>query len=344
MIRKLLSSSDLLDGPSDDAQTLGHVFLGDVEGRDEAQGVVDGRGQDQHVLLHALGLHLGRVALAAHELDREHQPQSSHVVDHVGEVGLGLAQRAHHLLAADVDVLQDLLVLEGLGHGDPGRARHGVAGVRAAHGPGLLRVHELLPRDDAGQGEPVRDPLGHDEDVRAHAVVLDGEHLARPTEPGLDLVDDQQNVVPVADLADSPQVLGDDGDVAAFAEDGLDDDGRRVGRGGFALQQQLQLLDGVHAAILGVVLAVTTVGRDGTLGTVGKGRGEDPRHQRRIVFAVDGLGPCHGHGPESSAVVRTLHDDDILFLSRVSGEFDGGLDGFGPRIPKEECVEGFVWH
>lgn len=340
----LLAGRNLLNCASNDTASLGHVLLGNVQRRNEPQGVVDGRGQDEHILLHTLGLDLGREPLASDKLTRQHQTQPPDVVDHMGKLFLHSLQHVHHLLAPHVDVVQDLFLLEGLSHGDASRTGNGIAGVGAAHGPGLLRVHQLLSRDDAGQREAVGDALGHDQDVRAHAVVLDGEHLARAAEAGLHLVGDEQDVVLVADLAHALQVRRHHGDVAALAEDGLDEDGGRVGRRRLAQQQQFELLDGVHAAVVGAVLAVAAAFGDGALGAVGERHGEDARHQRRIVLAVDGLGARHGHGAKGAAVVRALHDDDVLLLGRVARQLDRRLDGFGARVPEEERVQRLVRH
>ena len=43
-------------------------------------------------------------------------------------------------------------------------------------------------------------------------------------------------------------------------------------------------------------------------------------------------------------MVGSLHGDDVLLLGGETGDLDGGLDGLGPRVPKEEAVEGRVGH
>ena len=58
-------------------------------------------------------------------------------------------------------------------------------------------------------------------------VVLVAEELARPPQPGLDLVHDEERLVPPAQLLDGrPVVVG--GEVDALALDGLDDEGGHV--------------------------------------------------------------------------------------------------------------------
>ena len=55
--------------------------------------------------------------------------------------------------------------------------------------------------------------------------MLAGEHLARAAEAGLHFVEDQEDVVLVADLSDCVKVARWRRDIAAFTEDRLDDDG-----------------------------------------------------------------------------------------------------------------------
>lgn len=169
------------------------------------------------------------------------------------------------------------------------------------------------------------------------------EHLARAAESALDFVDDEEDVVLVADLADFSEVAWRRRDVSSFAEDGLDEDSCCVARGCFSFKKKLELENGIHAAVLERVFPVRVSG-DGALFAVGEGDGEDAWHERSVVLAVDGLGAGHGHGAECAAVVGALHDDDILLLGCVAGELDGCFDGFGARVPEEERVEGFVWH
>src|SRR5579884_417368 len=87
-----------------------------------------------------------------------------------------LAQPRLELLAALAGVV-DVAALQQVDGGQGGAAADGVAaegaGVAAA-GP----VHDLLAGDDGPQGHAAGDPLGQADDVRGHAPVLDGEHLA----------------------------------------------------------------------------------------------------------------------------------------------------------------------
>src|SRR5262249_49839496 len=87
-------------------------------------------------------------------------------------------------------------------------------------GPGT--AHQLARRGDRRQREPARQALGGDEDVRAYAGVLVPPEPAGAAEPGLDLVEDEQDAVPVRALAQPGEETGRGGYVAALAEDRLD--------------------------------------------------------------------------------------------------------------------------
>jgi len=68
--------------------------------------------------------------------------------------------------------------------------------------------------------------------------------LARAAEPSLDLVDDQEDAVLVADAAQALEVALGRRDVAALAEDGLDDERCRVARRRLLLEEELELRAG----------------------------------------------------------------------------------------------------
>ena len=70
--------------------------------------------------------------------------------------------------------------------------------------------------------------LAEAEQVRLDAEVLEGPHLAGDADAGLHLVEDEQHLVLVAELADGAEELGAEVVVAAFALDRLHDEGRDV--------------------------------------------------------------------------------------------------------------------
>ena len=84
--------------------------------------------------------------------------------------------------------------------------------------------------------------LRADEDVGAHARVLDVEVAPRARVAGLHLVDHEQHPVPVAHLAQPAQERGRRGHVPALAEHGLDQHRGRVARAARLREQQVQLV------------------------------------------------------------------------------------------------------
>src|SRR5439155_6499197 len=77
--------------------------------------------------------------------------------------------------------------------------------------------------------------------VRLHTRVLDGEELARAAEAGLDLVDDQQHAVPVAEFAEAAHEVQRRRNEATLTKDRLDDDRRDTLRRDLRLEEVLKV-------------------------------------------------------------------------------------------------------
>lgn len=173
--------------------------------------------------------------------------------------------------------------------------------------------------------------------------MLNRKHLPRPPVTRLHLIRHQQHAILIADLPELSQVSRRRRHVPALAEHRFDENSRRITRRRLPLQQQLELRHGIHAAVFITVLSARPLGNRAML-AVRKRHRKHTWHQRRVTLSVDGLGARHGHGSEGAAVVGSLHDDDVLLLGGMAGEFDGCFDGLGARVPEEERVEGFVGH
>ena len=119
----------------------------------------------------------------------------------------GDRRTAGKLRAASPGVGDEVLPFDDVERRVRSRARHHVAAIRAAVGAGLPAGHDLGPGQDPRQRQAGRDALGHHEDVGLDVPVVDRKHLAGPAEPGLDLVDDEQDAVLLGDLAQA-RVLG----------------------------------------------------------------------------------------------------------------------------------------
>src|SRR5207253_2705183 len=85
-----------------------------------------------------------------------------------------------------------------------------------------------LPSDHGTQRQAPPDGLGHTDDVRRHARMLDREELAGASHAGLYLVVHQQNPMAIAQPAEPGQEMVWRHDQPAFALNRLDEDGRRV--------------------------------------------------------------------------------------------------------------------
>ena len=76
----------------------------------------------------------------------------------------------------------------------------------------------------------VMSDLGNDQNVRPHTAILDHEVLASPTEAGLNLINDQENAMLVADGSQPLQERIRCRNITPFSEKGFNQDGRCVTR------------------------------------------------------------------------------------------------------------------
>ena len=157
----------------------------------------------------------------------------------------------------------------------------------------------------------------------------DGEELTGTSEAGLDLVGHEQDAVGVGDLAQPAQEARRRHDVAALAEDGLDDErGDLVGEDDLVEEQVEALLPVAGAGVDGVGAA----GRPIAVRVVGV---VDGAGQRLEVAAIDVLGAGQRHGLRGPAVEAAAEGDDGRPAGRHPGQLDGGLDGLGARVREE---------
>src|SRR5712691_7718270 len=101
----------------------------------------------------------------------------------------------------------------------------GIAAEGRAVRAGLPGVHDAAARDEGAEWHSAGDAFGAAEDVWLDAGMLGGPPLAGTTHAGLHFVDDEHDAVLAADALQFLQEEFWRGDVAAFALDGLDDDG-----------------------------------------------------------------------------------------------------------------------
>ena len=158
---------------------------------------------------------------------------------------------------------------------------------------------------------------------------LDREHLAGPPEAGLDLVGDEQDPVLAGDLAEARQEARRRDDVAALAEDRLDDDRRHPVRVDELVEGQVELRLPVAGAGVG------RVGAAGRPIAVRVGRVVDGPGQRLESAAIDVLGGRQRHRLGGPAVVAVAEGEDGRPAGGDPGQLDGRLDRLGARVRQE---------
>ncbi len=191
-----------------------------------------------------------------------------------------------------LQALERPLLLEHVERRERGGAGERVAGVRVAVEEALELVEgaeealvHALARQRRGEREVAAgDALGERHEVGRDALLLAGEHRARPSEARGHLVADQEHAVAVAELAHRPQVaLGVDEDPGGALHERLDDHGG-------------ELVAVLHHQALHV--------RD-------VARLSLPRvEQQRPVERVEQVDPADGHGADGVAVVAVLQADE----------------------------------
>ncbi len=169
-------------------------------------------------------------APVCHQLDGLEQAASPHVAD-VMVVAEALAQAPRQVLALAAHVGQQIVAPDHLLHGERPGAGQRVAeiGVAVLEEAGALgeRLEDLGAHEHgADRREAAAQALGDRHQVRRDALLLAGVQGARAAHAAHHLVEDQQDAVPVADLADALEVAVDRRDGARRgAADRLGDEG-----------------------------------------------------------------------------------------------------------------------
>ena len=226
-------------------------------------------------------------------------------------------QRLLELRAAVGRVLHQALVLDDV----EGRQRSGagdrVRAVRTALRAGPRLLHQLGRRSDAGQREAGGQALRGDQYVRLRAEVVAAPELAGPPEPGLHLVDDEQDAVPVGALPQAGEEPLVGRHVAALAENRLDEERRGVGRRTQCLQHIVELAQREVGRLLD---------RPAEVARVGERRDVYAGHQRAEPGAELGPGRRHRGRRDGPAVEAAVEDD-----RRWAGRSPGGSVAAPPR-------------
>ncbi len=312
-----------------EVQAAGHGRLGEAAHR--ARGL--SLGVERHE-------RLARLAVLD-ELEAPEEAEAAHLAD-AGVLRGEARQLGRQHLAHRGRVLDDLLLAHRLDRRDSGGAGDRVAGRGEATGELVVLepVGELLRDDHRAQRYGAgRDALGHGHDVGDDVPVLAGEPAACAPEADHDLVEDQQDAVAVADLADRPQVAVGRHEDAVRPRHRLHEDGG----------------DGVRPLVLQDLLEVRAAGTDRTGARVrvrnGQALASRMRVSRRAAVWVRiehphdageaGLGgPAprvtgRRHSARRRAVVGAVAGDDLVAPGVPARELDGVLDRLGAAVREQ---------
>ena len=161
--------------------------------------------------------------------------------------------------------------------------------------------------------------------------MLAGEHAAGAAHAALDFVGDEQDAVALADGSQFVEELGRRHDVAAFALDGLDEDGGdlfgREDRLEELVFEDLDAFDVAGVRLLAVSAAVA----------VGVGDVGDAAGQRSEALFLDGLGAGERERAHGAAVEAAEEGDELVAAGVIAGQLEGGLDGLGAGVAEVDA-------
>ena len=289
---------------------MGQLVQGDGERRQQAHDLVGGGDGDEAQAVQRLD----ELRAAAMQADARQQPLAAHLGH---QLRMRLGDRAEALvqdLAAFAHPGEKAVLQHDVQNGVRHRAGERVAAEGRAVG---ARGHGGSSGGGGEAGadrEPAAQTLGDGRDVGTHAGLFAGEQRPRAAHAGLDLVEDQEQAMLVAQGAEPLQALGRHRADAAFPLDRLDHDG--AGRGADGGVQRL---------------------------VVAERNDVEPGQQR--VESLDHLlaadGGNSGHGP---AMERTLEGDDPVAFRiaarpvEATGHLDAGFDRLRTGIAHEHGV------
>ncbi len=229
-------------------------------------------------------------------------------------------------------VLDDALVLERLDRRDGGRARQRMPRVREPAGEELVLdrlVHVLAHRHRAERHVARVDALRRRDDVRHDVPVLAREPAAGAAPARHHLVEDEQDPVPLRDLADRLEVAVGRVDEAVRADDRLHDHGG----------------DRVRALVLEDLLQVRPARADRAgIGVSGRAairvRVEDARDARDAWLREPAPGIARERDRAAGgSVVGAVARDHLVAAGHPTGGLDRVLVRLGAAVREERVVE-----
>ena len=208
--------------------------------------------------------------------------------------------------------------------------RDRVAAIGAAHAARVCGVEQFGAADNRGDRHARAHRLGHRDEIRNNAGVLDGEEFAGATKARLDFVGDHHDSVLVTDRSNLFKEWLWCRDETAFALDWFDDDGGDCRWVDMTDQRFAELLDRPANELLGV----------GAWGTAQHVRERNPVDLRREwpepLFEEPVLAR-HRHRHVCAPVIGAFKDEDSGATGGGTSELDCALHRFGTRV-HEQCL------
>ncbi len=237
--------------------------------------------------------------------------------------------------------LEQAFAMADVERGQGGRARHRMARVGVAMGQfdGVVwALHEgvvdvLAHQRGAHRDGAVGQALGAGDEVRRDAEMGRGEGAVDAAEGADDFVEDQQDAVPVADLAQLLQVAARRHQHAGGTRHRFDDDGGD-GRGVMQRDDAFERIGQVRAP----VRLAAAVGH--LFAVIGMRQVVDIGQQVAEGLAMP-ADARHRQAAEAHPVIRTFAADQahaLAFAARAviaQRDLEGGVDGFGTGVRKE---------
>src|SRR5690606_987451 len=172
-------------------------------------------------------------------------------------------------------------------------------------------LRDFMRHQHGSDGNARSEALVERDQIRPHADLLAKGERAGTARARLDLIEDEDRPMPVADGAEMPVIFGGRLDDTRHALDGLQDDGSDV-----------------------VVLGERAVDR----GLLAEGY-EGGRSETRPVWISVFLVPRDGETSERSAVKAALHGHDLPAPGHLPGQFESRFVRLGPRIAEEDIPQ-----
>ena len=195
---------------------------------------------------------------------------------------------------------------------------------------GLEGGGNLRSRDHGAQRQAVGDAFAEGHDVRLNALRLDGEHPAGSAKSRLDLVGDEQNVVPVEDFLDGAQVARRRHDDAALAHDGFDDESGHVAGGG-AAEDVFEHLRTREAARVRFEMQCAAV-------AVRRGHKGHARHERAAATLASGQAG-EAERREGATVKRAVQCDELGAAGELFCQPDRRLIRLSPAAAEKALLQ-----